>query len=110
MTRHSLSSALALTVSVAALVAGTPALAAGAAAAGGRPAGSGTESTDISEVVVTAERNQAAAAAPTKASLTEIQPESIITSRFIADVRPETGDYSTTVLMAPSMAGVSSNG
>ena len=108
MKTTTLRGALALTASAMALLSGAHAFAADAAA--GAPAGAGTESTDISNIVVTAERNRAAATAPTKASLTEHQPESIITQSFIEGARPETGDYSTTVLLAPSMAGTSSNG
>ncbi|QUD88025.1 TonB-dependent receptor [Phenylobacterium montanum] len=110
MKTTSFAGALALGASVATLLAAVPALAADAAAAAGTPAGSGAEATDITNIVVTAEHNIAAATAPTKASLTEQQPESIITHRFIEDVRPESGDYTTTVLIAPSMAGTSSNG
>lgn len=68
------------------------------------------EGSSASELVVTAERNKAAATAPTKASITETQPESIISSQFIRQVVPETGDYTSVVLIAPSMAGIPSNG
>ena len=70
----------------------------------------GTEGTDVEAVVITAERNSAAAAAPSKASILETQPQSIITHKFIEQATPETGDYTTAVLLAPSMSGVSSNG
>jgi iron complex outermembrane receptor protein len=68
------------------------------------------EGQNASELIVTAERNKAAATAPTKGSVTETQPEAIISHQFIEQVTPETGDYTTTVLIAPSMAGISSNG
>jgi iron complex outermembrane receptor protein len=70
----------------------------------------GTEGANADEVVVTAERNEAAAAAPTKASIFQTQPESLITQKFIEQSTPEAGDYTTVVLIAPSIAGVSSNG
>jgi iron complex outermembrane receptor protein len=70
----------------------------------------GTEGTDVSEVVVTAERNAASTAAPSKASLLETQPQSIITHQYIEQSTPESGDYTTAVLIAPSVSGVSSNG
>ncbi|HEY2177762.1 MAG TPA: TonB-dependent receptor, partial [Caulobacteraceae bacterium] len=70
----------------------------------------GTEGTDVTEVVVTAEANEAAKAAPSKASLLETQPKSIITHQFIEQATPETGDYTTAVRIAPSVSGVTSNG
>jgi iron complex outermembrane receptor protein len=80
------------------------------AAASGVKTDTGTEGADVSEVVVTAERNAAATAAPSKASLLETQPQSIITHQFIEQATPESGDYTTTILIAPSVSGVSSNG
>ncbi len=68
------------------------------------------EGSSASELIVTAERNKAAATAPTKGSVTETQPEAIISHQYIEQVTPETGDYTTTVLIAPSMAGITSNG
>jgi iron complex outermembrane receptor protein len=68
------------------------------------------EGVSVDEVVIRVERDRAAAAAPSKASLDETQPEAIISHNFIEQSRPETGDYTTTVLLAPSMAGISSNG
>lgn len=70
----------------------------------------GTEGTTVEQIVVTAERNQAATSAPSKASLLETQPQSIITHKFIEQATPESGDYTTAILIAPSVAGVSSNG
>ncbi len=101
---------LAAGTSAAVLIAGQ-ALAADAPAAETRTvAGSGSEATSVDALIVTAERNQAAAAAPTKASVDETQPESIVSHRFIEAFTPENGDYSTVLLIAPSMAGISSNG
>ena len=70
----------------------------------------GTEGADVQQVVVTAERTTASTVAPSKASLLETQPQSIITHAYIEQATPETGDYTTTILIAPSIAGVSSNG
>jgi iron complex outermembrane receptor protein len=70
----------------------------------------GSEGSTVSQVVITAERDKAAASAPSKASLDETQPESIITSKFIQLATPDAGDYTTVTLIAPSMAGITSNG
>jgi iron complex outermembrane receptor protein len=72
--------------------------------------GAGSEGTDIEKVVVTAERNRGAAAAPSKGSLDETQPESIISRPFIDLATPETGDWTTVVAIAPSVSGITSNG
>ena len=82
----------------------------GHAASSGVNSQTGTEGADVQAVVVTAERNIAATTAPSKASLLETQPQSIITHAFIEQATPEAGDYTTTVLIAPSVTGVSSNG
>ena len=70
----------------------------------------GTEGADVEAVVVRVEKDVAAAAAPVKASILETQPQSIVTHRFIEQATPETGDYSTTILLAPSIGGISSAG
>jgi iron complex outermembrane receptor protein len=102
-----------LAVSTCALAMATvgSALAAEAAAATtGAAAGSGSGATNVDELIVTAERTQAAAAAPTKASIDSFQPQSIISHKFIEAFTPENGDYTSVVLIAPSMAGIPSNG
>jgi iron complex outermembrane receptor protein len=71
--------------------------------------GAGSEGTDIEKVVITAERNRGAAAAPAKASLDQTQPESIISRGFIDLATPETGDWTTVVSIAPSVSGITSN-
>jgi iron complex outermembrane receptor protein len=74
-------------------------------------AGNGTEGASVEAVIVTAsEQSRASAAAPLKASLNETQPESLISGNFIHNFTPELGDYTTVVLIAPSVAGISSNG
>ena len=77
------------------------------------PAGTsatGTEGTDVTTIVVTAEANSAAVAAPSKASILETQPESLITHKFIEQSTPESGDYTTAVMIAPSVATFGANG
>jgi iron complex outermembrane receptor protein len=83
-----------------------------AAAASNEPAtaSAGAEGTEVSDVVVTAERSQAAATAPAKASIDETQPESIITHQFIEQATPETGGWVSVAGIAPSVSGVTSNG
>ena len=85
--------------------------AASAAAAAPAPTmtGAGAEGTDVEAIVVTAERNKAAAEAPSKASLVETQPESIISRAYIEQATPETGDYTTASMIAPSLSGVTTN-
>ena len=80
------------------------------AAASGPMTGAGAEGTEVADVIVTAERSPAAAAAPAKASLEETQPEAIISHQFIEQVTPEAGGWTTVVTIAPSMSGISSNG
>ncbi len=116
---RSVRGALAVTASSAvlalAMFAG-PAWAADATDAAATPApvsggGAGAEGTEVSSIVVTAESGSAAAAAaPTKASLDQTQPESIISHGYIEQVTPETGGWTTVLTVAPSVAGISSNG
>lgn len=101
---------LAMASSAIALLASPQALAAEIAAPSEGGGGNTAEGAQVSELIVTAERNKAAATAPTKGSITETQPESIISRQYIEQVTPETGDYTTTVLIAPSLSGISSNG
>ena len=73
-------------------------------------AGDGSEGAELTTVIITAEAKKAAAAAPSKAPLTETQPQSVISSHFIEESTPETGNFSTVVLVAPSVAGITTNG
>lgn len=50
------------------------------------------------------------AAAPVKASLEATQPQAILTREAIDQFVPQTGDFTTIVLLAPSMSGVAGNG
>ena len=72
--------------------------------------GVGGEGASVGEVVVTAEANKAAADAPSKASLDQMQPESIIGRKFIDQATPQFGDWTSAVAIAPSISGVTSNG
>jgi iron complex outermembrane receptor protein len=69
----------------------------------------GAEGASVGQVIVTAERQVGARAAPTKASLDETQPESIISHDFIESVTPDVGNISTVVFIAPSISGISAN-
>jgi iron complex outermembrane receptor protein len=77
----------------------------------GTVAGNGSEGTSVDELIVTTTaQSQAAAAAPVKANLNETEPQSIISGKFIHDFTQETGDYTTILLIAPSVAGINTNG
>src|SRR5271169_2633655 len=93
---------------IATLLAGA-ALAADATAQSGA-GGAGAEGTEVASVVITAESNQAAATEPAKASLEQMQPESIISHGYIEQVTPETGGWTTILFIAPSVSGITSNG
>ena len=77
---------------IAALLTGAGHASAADAAATTAENATGSEGADVSAVVVMVERDLAAAAAPSKASLLETQPESIITHAFIEQATPESGD------------------
>lgn len=100
----------ALTGAAQAYAAETVAAPAAAPADSGPASTTTTEGVEVHEVIVKVEADKAAAAAPTKAPLTETQPESVITHKFIELATPETGNYTTTVLIAPSLSGITSNG
>jgi iron complex outermembrane receptor protein len=70
----------------------------------------GGEGQHVTELVIKAESTPVTATAPTKASLDEVQPESIITRQFIEQATPETGGWTSVLLIAPSVGGISSNG
>jgi iron complex outermembrane receptor protein len=73
-------------------------------------ANAGGEGIEVHSLVVTAESTPVTATAPTKASLDETQPESIITHKYIEQATPEAGGWTTVVSIAPSIAGATSNG
>ena len=74
----------------------------------------GTQKTDapeVQEVIVTAAKGRAAEEAPVKSSLKATEPEAVITRKFIEEAAPRVGDYTTTAILAPSMASTpNSNG
>jgi iron complex outermembrane receptor protein len=105
-TRRDIWLAGAALVTVGFLVAGAAVAAPAQSTAGPTAGGEGAEG---NTVVVVAERSPGAAAAPTKASLEETQPESIISHRFIEQVTPETGGWTTVATIAPSISGITSN-
>ena len=65
---------------------------------------------DIKVVIVKAERNRAAANAPTKSSVDATQPQSIISRPYIDLAVPETGDFTNVINIAPSISGTQGNG
>ncbi|HWA63210.1 MAG TPA: TonB-dependent receptor [Caulobacteraceae bacterium] len=98
-------------VSVAALAAATSASAADAAAAAGT--GDVISGADygvrVDELVVTAQ-SLAVTEAPVKAPLQSTEPTSIIDHNAIDQMVAQTGDYTSVLQLAPSMAGLSFNG
>ncbi len=59
---------------------------------------------EVQAIVVTASKGKAAAVAPVGSSLKATEPTAIITRRFIEESAPRVGDYTTTAILAPSMA------
>jgi len=56
------------------------------------------------------DRRPPGVASPNQASLDETEPQSFISQAFLQQGRPQTGDYATAALLAPSIASVASNG
>ncbi|MBV8684376.1 MAG: TonB-dependent receptor [Caulobacteraceae bacterium] len=126
MTNHSKRSLLAASAAACALIIGcaanaadttaapanSPSDAAGNANAGNaNAAGNGSYGTRVEELIVTTQaQSKAADVAPLKANLNQTQPQSLISGSFIHNFTPEIGDYTTVVLIAPSVAGISTNG
>ncbi len=91
--------------SAVALLTASLAFAASAAAPAAPPDGpAATDAPEVQAIVVTASRGRAAADAPVKSTLQATEPEAIITRRNIEEVAPRVGDYTTTAILAPSMA------
>lgn len=74
-----------------------------ALAADAAAAGAPIEEKEVSEVVVTAVRGQAAEVAPVKSSLAATEPQAVITRKFIEEWAPRVGDFTTSSSLAPSM-------
>ena len=81
-------------------------LLAGAAMAQDTSTGDTTDVSDsaIKEVIVKAERSRAAATAPSKASLDQSQPQSIVSRPFIDQAISETADFTSIANLSPSAA------
>ena len=62
-----------------------------------------TQAPEVTAIVVTAPKGQAADVAPVKSSLNATEPEALITRKFIEEVAPRVGDYTTTAILAVSM-------
>jgi iron complex outermembrane receptor protein len=77
------------------------------------PAPDTTDVTDqaVKTIIIKAERSKAAATAPSKASLDQGEPQSIVSRPFIETSIPETGDFTSVSNITPSAASAgSSNG
>jgi iron complex outermembrane receptor protein len=96
--------------SVALLLTATAATGAAAAEAAAPPVANTSEGASVGEVVVVAERNKAAADAPSKASLEAMQPQSIISRQFIDQATRQVGDWTSVAHIAPSISGTTANG
>ena len=59
---------------------------------------------EVDAVVVTTAKNQAALVAPVSSNLAAPEPQAVITRKFIEESAPRVGDYTTTAVLAPSMA------
>ncbi|MDB5431768.1 MAG: hypothetical protein JWP35_2884 [Caulobacter sp.] len=68
--------------------------------------GGKTDAPEVDAVVITAPKGKAADVAPVKSSLKATEPTAVITRQFIEESAPRVGDYTTTAILAPSMAGV----
>ncbi len=106
------SAALRSAASILALVCAVPGLALAQSQAQATTDSSATKpEVEVHEVVVTAVPGRAANAAPVRSSLAATEPEAVITRKYIEEVAPRIGDYTTSVLLAPSMATIpNSNG
>ncbi len=60
--------------------------------------------TEVTAIVVTAPKGQAADVAPVKSSLNATEPTALISRKQIEEVAPRVGDYTTTATLAPSMS------
>lgn len=63
-----------------------------------------TPETEVQEIVVRAPKTQAASVAPVASSLKADEPQAVITRRFIEESAPRVGDYTTSAILAPSLA------
>ena len=73
-------------------------------------AGDPTTAPDPQEVVVNGQRVVDAGHAPAQGNLDAVQPQSLVSQRFIEDVVPPSGDYSQTIKFTPSFSFSAPNG
>jgi iron complex outermembrane receptor protein len=102
-------SALVLAAACSPAQAAEGAAAAAAVADDAPPAEKADYGTRVEELTVTGTA-PVASAAPVKASLEATQPQAILTREAIDQFVPQTGDFTTIVLLAPSVSGVAGNG
>ena len=100
---------LARAASLLALSVGAGLMSAGAAAAqqAPPPAKPDFAATEVDAVIVTAAKGQASTVAPVASSLNAVEPQAVITRKFIEESAPRVGDFTTTAILAPSMATIS---
>jgi iron complex outermembrane receptor protein len=77
---------------------------AAAGAAHAQDAVSKADGTEVTAIVVTAPKGQAADVAPVKATLQATEPTALISRKEIEEVAPRVGDYTTTAVLAPAMS------
>ena len=58
---------------------------------------------EVDQIVVRTTASQVAAVAPVRSSLTAVEPQAIITRKFMEESAPRVGDFSTIAIFAPSM-------
>ncbi len=63
-----------------------------------------TTETEVEPIQVTMMRGKAADVAPVTSTIKATEPEAIITRKAIEESSPRVGDYTTTAILAPSMA------
>jgi iron complex outermembrane receptor protein len=93
-------------VSMTVLIAAAGLLASGSASRAADAAANPIQEDEVQQVVITAIPNKANAVAPIRPSLTETEPEAIITRKFIEESSPRVGDFSTIAALAPSMVAI----
>ncbi len=107
---HRLGGSLACSLAVLILAAGllTYAPEAHAADAAAAPI---ADAPEVDQIVVTAGGSQIATVTPVRGSLLSVEPQAIITRKFMEESAPRVGDFSTIAVFAPAMvAGASPNG
>ena len=66
---------------------------------------------EVDAIIVTATANQVTTVTPVRGSLLSVEPQAIITRRFMEESAPRVGDFSTIAVFAPAMVqGATPNG